>query len=155
VLVHGIFNVSKGLGIRARNYIVLARETMRGQNFEVTVLQQNGEPYAEKRINGAPGFCAEVGLEFKVRVAIHNIALLPPYGSGYYRAFLEVDGADVGYSWCLGGSVHTRTFAGFRENHLDLRTFRFSQPSLSEVTRAAPDLSASRFGVCGWLRGFI
>jgi hypothetical protein len=120
---------------------------MRDQNFEVTVLKENGEPYKETQINGAPSFNAEEGQEFKVKVAV--------YGSGWYRAFLEVDGADVGYSWCLGGSVHTRTFAGFRENHLDLRTFRFSQPSLSEVTRAAPDLSASRFGVCGWLRGFI
>jgi hypothetical protein len=90
---------------------------MRDQNFEVTVLKENGEPYKETQINGAPSFNAEEGQEFKVKVAV--------YGSGWYRAFLEVDGADVGYSWYLGDSTPTYTFAGFREKHDDVKTFKF------------------------------
>ncbi|KAJ1430469.1 hypothetical protein B484DRAFT_395879 [Ochromonadaceae sp. CCMP2298] len=46
---------------------------MRDGYFEVTVLQQNGQAYAERAFNGAPGFCTEAGQEFRVHVAIHNV----------------------------------------------------------------------------------
>jgi hypothetical protein len=110
-------------------------DAMRDQNFEVTVLRENGQPYKETEINGAPGFIAEIGQEFKVKVVIHNAALLAPYahGKGCYNVSLEVDGKDVGYSWYLGHSFPTYTFAGFRENHVDVRAFRLSQPSLSDI----------------------
>ena len=111
---------------------------MRSGVLELLVLDQDKNQFPESNVNDRNFIIAEDGKEYEVQVRVYRDEN-GKFPSERFRIGLYIDGYDVPY-WKRvdltesspkdSDEYVTATFLGFKKNPSDLRSFKFSLPSL-------------------------